>query len=114
MRYLAAFVLGSLVMLLVGCSEPLPNDRMDYAGTWRNENIVLMITKEGRVDYKKCVGKVNTSISAPIKAFKGDDFEVGVGPFATVFKVSKPPYRDGKDWKMVVDDQVLTRDGSSE
>lgn len=114
MRYLVAIFLGFLVMFLVGCSKPLPNDKMDYAGIWRNENIVLVIAKEGRVDYKKCVGKVTTSISAPIKAFKGDDFEVGVGPLATIFKVSKPPYRDGKDWKMVVDEQVLTRDGSSE
>jgi hypothetical protein len=29
---------------------------------------------------------------------------VGVGPITTTFLVSKPPYREGEQWKMVVDD----------
>ena len=39
----------------------------------------------------------------------GDDFEVGIGPIATTFKVSKTPYKEGETWKMVVDGVELTR-----
>ena len=34
---------------------------------------------------------------------------VGIGPMSTMFTVSKPPYHDGRDWKMVVDGVELTR-----
>jgi len=49
------------------------------------------------------------SLSAPIKAFKGDDFVVGVGPMETTFKVSAVPLRDGGSWKMSVDGEELVR-----
>ena len=108
------WLMGTLLVLLAGCSESLPVEREEYAGLWRNQYIVLYIGMDGSVQYKKQVGNATTSINAPIKTFMGDDFEVGVGPFSTVFKVSKPPYRDGKTWKMVVDEQELTRVDASE
>ncbi len=49
------------------------------------------------------------SLSAPIKAFKGDDFVVGVGPMETTFKVSAVPHQDGGNWKMTVDGEELVR-----
>ena len=48
-------------------------------------------------------------LQAPLQRFEGDNFVVGVGPMSTVFTVSKPPYHDGRDWKMVVDGVELTR-----
>lgn len=48
-------------------------------------------------------------MTGPLKSFVGNDFEVGFGPFATTFVVSEPPYRDGDEWKMVVDEAELVR-----
>ena len=41
--------------------------------------------------------------------FDGDNFSAGVGFLRTTFVVSKPPYREGALWKMVVDGVELTR-----
>jgi hypothetical protein len=54
-------------------------------------------------------GGVTTSVEAPLKGFDGSNFEVGIGPMATTFVVSKPPYQDGEKWKMVVDGVELTK-----
>ncbi len=69
----------------------------------------LLITQDGSVRYKRLKGGVTTTIEGPLKGFNGDNFEAGIGPLATTFVVSKPPYQDGDKWKMVVDDVVLTR-----
>ena len=95
--------------LLAACAKPLPQDHADYAGMWRDANVTLLLTPDGRVEYEKKVDGATTSIKAPIKGFSGNDFEVGLGPFSTVFKVTKPPYRDGSEWKMEVDGHTLTR-----
>ena len=71
--------------------------------------MVLLITQDGSVRYRRQKGAVNTSIDAPLKAFSGDDLVVGIGPLATTFRVSQPPHREGDRWKMVVDGVELTR-----
>ena len=68
-----------------------------------------MITPEGRIEYRKVRGNVTTSLKAPIKAFVGDSFEAGLGPFSTTFVVSEPPHQEQGVWRMVVDGEVLTR-----
>ena len=42
-----------LLLLLAACSEPLPDDRLDYAGEWRGEAMYLLITRDGSVSYKR-------------------------------------------------------------
>jgi len=69
----------------------------------------LLITKDGSVRYKRLKGGVSTSVEGPLKGFDGNNFEVGIGPMSTTFVVRKPPYQDGGEWKMVVDDMELTR-----
>ncbi len=69
----------------------------------------LLITQDGSVRYKRLKGGVSTTIEGPLKGFDGNNFEAGVGPLATTFVVSKPPYQDGEKWKMVVDDVELTK-----
>jgi len=98
-----------LLTLLAACSDPLPADKLRYAGEWRGEATYLLITQEGSVSYRRVKNGITTTINAPIKSFKGDDFEVGVGPMTTVFRVSKPPHRDGTQWTMVVDGVELIR-----
>jgi len=98
-----------LVLTISGCDVPLPAEKAAYAGEWRGESMVLAISRDGHLVYNRVKGSATTSINSPIKGFRGDDIEAGFGPFTTVFKVEKPPYRDGDAWKMVVDGVELTR-----
>ena len=97
--------------LLYGCGEPVPADKASYVGEWQapKESMYLLITQEGSIRYKRISGRSTTSIEGPIKAFEGDDFHVGVGPFSTRFVVAAPPHQDKEGWKMVVDGVELTR-----
>lgn len=102
------FLLGALFSLL-GCGKPVPPEKSAYVGEWQAQNMYLCITQEGSVRYERTEGSVTTSVEGPLKGFMGDDFEVGVGPIATTFVVSKPPHQHGDEWKMTVDDVELIR-----
>lgn len=106
-----AALLVLLLALLAGCAEPLPPERADYAGVWRNERTRLSISPDGRVLYATSEGRMHKKIDAPIKRFDGDSFEVGLGPFAATFVVSAAPRRgtDGR-WRMTVDGAELVRE----
>ena len=101
------------IAALGGCtSKPLPPDKQNYIGEWSSEHVYLHITADGFVHYRYQKGTMSKEINAPLKHFEGDDFVVGVGFLTTTFQVSEPPYQDGLDWKMVVDDVGLTKPGS--
>ena len=96
--------------LLAACGKPVPADRQDYVGTWESTTTFLLIDASGRVVYKhKPSPSTSKSLDAPIKAYEGDDFIVGVGPLTTRFVVSAPPHQVEGSWKMTVDGQELTR-----
>ena len=95
--------------LLAGCGEPVPTERLDYVGEWQEPTMYLLITQDGSVRYKRMSGGATKSIEGPLKGFKGNDFEVGIGPMTTTFVVSKPPHNDGQKWTMTVDGVELTR-----
>lgn len=105
-KYLA---LPIAACLLLGCGKPVPADKAAYVGEWQSKTMYLSITSDGQVNYKRKDGNTSTSINAPIKDFHDNDVEVGLGPIATNFSVSKPPYQDGAQWKMVVDGVELVR-----
>jgi hypothetical protein len=108
-RALAALLLA-WAALLAGCAEPIPADRMAYAGDWRSREMRLLITPDGRCEYRRQRdGGGTTSIDAPIQRFEGDNFVVGVGLFSTTFVVSSPPRLVDGQWKMTVDGVELTR-----
>ena len=110
MRAIATAVLLLAVLLLAGCSEPIPLDRMAYAGDWRSKEMRLLITPDGRCEYsRRREGGSSSSINAPIVRFEGDNFVVGVGMFTTTFVVSQPPRLVEGRWKMTVDGVELTR-----
>ena len=98
-----------IVLSLCGCGKPVPAEKAAYVGEWEEKTMYLLITQDGSVSYRWIKGGVTTTIDAPLKRFAGDDFEVGIGPLNTMFKVSKPPYQDGGQWKMVVDGVELRR-----
>ena len=115
MRRAAAWLLLAVAALLAGCSEPIPLDRMSYAGDWRGRDMRLLITPDGRCEYsRRREGGATSSIKAPIVRFEGDNFVVGVGMFSTTFVVSKPPRLVDGQWRMTVDGVELVRFGPSE
>jgi hypothetical protein len=97
------------LVLVAGCANPVPPEKVAYIGHWQNQSVSLLITAEGRVEYRRARGSTTTSLKAPIKAFSGDNFEAGLGPLSTTFVVSKPPHQEHGVWRMVVDGEVLTR-----
>jgi hypothetical protein len=101
--------LALLAAMLCGCGQPVPPDKVAYVGEWQAKTMYLLITGDGSIRYRRLRGGATTSVEGPLKGFDGDHFEVGIGPFSTMFVVSKPPYQDGATWKMVVDDVELTR-----
>lgn len=106
-----ARIIGLLALSasLFGCGNPVPPEKAAYVGEWQAKTVYLLITEDGSVRYKRLKAGVTTSIDGPLKGFDGNNFEAGIGPLATTFVVSKPPYQDGEEWKMVVDNVELTK-----
>ncbi|MBB6092268.1 hypothetical protein HNQ60_001114 [Povalibacter uvarum] len=109
MKLTKLLVLLTLMGSLISCGKPVPPDKASYVGEWQSKTMYLLITQDGSVRYKRLKAGATTSVEGPLKGFTGHDFEVGVGPMATTFVVAKPPYQDGNDWKMVVDEVELVR-----
>lgn len=108
-KTLQVFVTALLMLALSGCGKPVPAEKAAYVGEWRATAMVILITQDGSVAYRRLEGGVNKSIDGPLKDFQGNNFVVGFGPVSTVFIVSVPPHLDGDVWKMTVDGVELTR-----
>ena len=101
-------------LFLTSCSNPLPPEKREYIGLWQGDGMYLLISAEGRVEYKRLRGGQTTSIEAPLQEFIGADFRVGVGFLSTTFKVEEPPHNLGGQWRMTVDGVQLVRTVESE
>jgi len=98
-------------LFLLACAKPVPPERSAYVGEWQEKTMYLLITQDGSVRYKRINGGASTEVSGPLKAFVGNNFQVGFGPLSTTFVVSQPPRRSGDRWTMVVDGLELVRTG---
>lgn len=105
-RLLLVLVLGAL---LVGCGIKVPPEKQNYVGDWKGVGMSLLITSDSTVSYERKQGGGSTSINAPIQEFQGDNFVVGIAFMETTFEVSKPPFEENGQWKMVVDGVELVR-----
>jgi len=93
---------------LTACSRGLPNDKQEYVGYWKSEQVLLQIQVNGAVMYiDKRDATHPVTVQGNISKFIDNDFFVGMKPFDTQFKVSKPPYQDGAVKKMIVNDIEL-------
>jgi hypothetical protein len=97
------------VILLFACTRPIPTEKSSYVDEWRSADMFLMIMPDGSLKYVRIKDKETTKINAPIKEFDGNNIVVGIGPATTTFVVNKPPYQDDGRWKMVVDNDLLTK-----
>lgn len=107
-KYTVALLFAAL-LFLASCATPLPEDRMDYAGTWHSSTVNLRIGKDGMVNYVHQEDGRKTTINAYIQKFDGNSFEVGALGINTIFSVSKKPHQEDGVWKMTVDGRELTR-----
>ncbi|MFC5436047.1 hypothetical protein ACFPME_05720 [Rhodanobacter umsongensis] len=96
-------------LLLAGCAQPLPPDKLAYAGQWRSATMNLLITESGNIHYRRVDGNASKSINGPLQSFEGSNFVVGIGPVKTTFVVAAAPHEDGGAWKMTVDGVELTK-----
>jgi len=114
MQFRTLILLLATNLALLGCGKPVPVEKSTFVGEWQNKTMYLLITQEGSVVYKRLDGGVSKSIEGPLKGFKGDNFEVGIGPLSKEFKVSVPPHDEDGEWKMVVDGAELTKTEETE
>ena len=101
-----------LAIALVACAKPLPAEKIAYAGTWTSADsrVNITITPEGRVEYSNEQPGKSSSVSAPFKSFDGDNFDAGIGPLSTEFKVTQPPKQDAQgNWFMIIDGHTLAK-----
>jgi hypothetical protein len=95
---------------MAGCNSiPVPEEKRSYVGTWEGVGFHLTIYEDGGIDYRRVKGNATTTVTGPLKSFKGDDFVVGVLFITTTFEVQHPPYLEGDDWFMVVDGVELKK-----
>lgn len=94
---------------LFACNKPVPPEKSAYVGQWQAKSMYLKISQDGTVRYKRLKNGASTAIEGPLKSFEGDNFNAGIGPMATRFIVSKPPYQEDGKWKMVVDEVELIK-----
>ena len=98
-----------VIFLLTACSKPIEESRLNYVGSWRGNEMDLLILQDGSVAYKRIKDGVTSSVNGPLKEFDGNDFIVGVLFLTTTFKVTEPPHEVNGRWQMVVDGVQLTR-----
>ncbi|EKF73828.1 hypothetical protein A11A3_11483 [Alcanivorax hongdengensis A-11-3] len=111
MPLLRASLIVLCALFLSACQRtPLPDNKLIYAGYWTADNMVLLITPAGQVEFKHLIGDVNKTIGGPLKEFDGDDIVVGFAFFTSTLHVSDVPHLDGDHWTMTVDGVTLTRE----
>ncbi len=107
---LKTLVIFAFGFFLVACTKPVPSSKMAFAGVWKAENVILIITKEGKVSYKRKDGNVEMKhITGSISEFSNTGFTVGIGFFATEFAVNMKPINLDGHWLMTIDGITLTR-----
>ncbi len=80
------------------------------AGTWSGGGMDLVISQDGKVDYK--LEKPGTSKSlqgASIKKIDDKEFETSVLGISSTFRIDEAPHQVEGKWKMKIDGIELTR-----
>ena len=77
--------------LLTACAKPIPAEHRDMIGTWEAPGMVLQITADGNLAYRREKDGSSVSINAPVQQISAGKFTAGIGPMASEFRLDKPP-----------------------
>src|SRR2546427_605345 len=65
-----------LAVVLYGCGRPIPAGKTDYVGEWRGQDMYLLITRDGTVEYERGNKRgAETAITEPIRSVDGERVE---------------------------------------
>lgn len=106
----SALPAGLCILLLTACSEPLPQDKRHYAGTWQNDDssTIFEISPSGQLHYIRLEMCSKKSITGKIQSFHHNIIQTGIWPFSSEFKVSAAPHLSSSGiWSMTVDGEYL-------
>lgn len=109
MRIASSLIFATALLSGAVSAAPVPADKQSYVGNWQGKDMHLALAKDGKVKYKRDQPGKKLDLSLELQGFNGDHFDVGWGIVRSTFIVSKPPHREGKQWKMTVDGVELTR-----
>ena len=98
---------AATLFILIGCSEPLTEENLAYAGLWKSNQTSLLITNSGQLEYKTKKGSVSTSISMPIKTITENTIEAGFLFFSSTFELGGKPKQEDGMLVLVVDGEKL-------
>lgn len=103
-------LLALACLVLAACGEqPLPPKYASYAGHWRGDGVLLVITPGGHADYERVSGGSRISIEGAVHGFDGRGFRIGPRPLGARFEVQQPPRLENGRWRMTVDGHPLVR-----
>jgi len=103
-------ILALACLALAACGEqPLPPEYAGYAGHWRGEGVLLVITPGGHADYEKVSAGSRVSIEGAVHGFDGRSFRIGPRPLGARFEVQQAPRLENGRWRMTVDGHPLVR-----
>ena len=108
---------------LLGCSKtsPLLENHKEFIGEWDNYNSMLIIKKDGEVEYKQHIKTEDqtasstlkmsamSNIKGPITQFDAQHFQVGQGSLSQNFNITQAPQQKNGKWQMVLNNQVYQR-----
>lgn len=80
-------------------------------GIWASPGMLLSVSPQGMVEYRRSTGGTTRSVSAPIASVGPASFDVGVMGVNTTFQIQVPPHDVGGVSRMTVDGVELTRGG---
>ncbi len=106
-----AAALAVLACATIACGIPLPADKAAFAGEWRGEHTLLVISADGRVVYELVRPGESKKLDLPLQSFEGNQFSAGLGPLSSTFVVNAPPRQVAGVWTMTVDGVALVRQG---
>lgn len=95
------------LILLSGCSEPLPENQKEFAGLWKSIQTSLLITESGRLEYASNKGSMSTSVSMPIKTISSTEIVAGFLFLESRFAIEGKPRKKDGVLALVVDGETL-------
>jgi hypothetical protein len=87
----------------------VPDESIDFIGTWSGKNMVLRVPKWGQVHFRHKQGNDETTLDLPLQTINLKLIELGLAYWKTDLAVQVPPHEESGKWHMTVENTDLTR-----